>query len=87
MTDKYDYSEIDRLLLKAIDNGVGQFNTLHLYVASELSDEAVQELNNVSTGGTYRAVDRRLQVLRKKGEIIFLRSGGGWNRLVQVDIG
>lgn len=78
MTDAYDYSNIDRLLLKGIENGIRKYHTLVLYVGRFLSDEEVQGLNAVSTHGLDRAVDRRLQALRKQEKLVYTGRVSGW---------
>jgi len=64
------YAELDEELLNNIKSGISK--NMQLVLKSEAP------IPNDTLGGRYRAVDRRLQVLRKAGKIVF-DSKTGWS--------
>lgn len=63
---KRDYTEFDALLKSLISRGVSKFSQLE--ANDELRVMAI-EIENDRIRRAFRAIDRRLQALRKKGVI------------------
>ena len=61
------YDRLDAELLASIASGVNRFSSLHNTSRAPIP---------FTSGGRYRAVDRRLQVLRRKGRIKYTRKAG-----------
>lgn len=63
-----DNDKLDKLVIRAVGTGANRFSGILDYVASKAQ---------VRTTILYRRVDRRLQALRKKGELTY-DSKIGW---------
>ena len=76
MAEKYDYSELDAAIIKAIK--FGDKHPLHdRQVDKEAFQISVSHVDRIDIG---RLIDRRLQYLRKQGRITYTRKYG-WQLL------
>ena len=67
----HDFEEFNALLLATIRDGVNTMRSLTVALASES-----RQFGTKDSRDDFRVIERRLQVLRKKGLIVSKRDGG-----------
>ena len=69
-----DYSEFDKQLIALLEHGPVKFASL-----SSALEPAARAFSDKPDDELFRIVDRRLQALRKKNFVVFVR-GVGWSK-------
>ena len=74
------YAELDQEILRLIKNGCVEFWSIHRRVADMCKPLVTEPSEN------FRALDRRLQALRKAGRIEYSRSNKRWSICTGISI-
>lgn len=76
----HDYTNLDAAIVAQIKAGSGSFTAMSGALA-EAAQPFVQDPRNPRAfpSPTWRVIDRRLQALRKRGEITYSRADGRWH--------
>jgi hypothetical protein len=80
---KPDYAEFDAALLNAIDNGQNTLAQLEVNAQVRVQSQRHRVKDRFGDLTPYfRVIDRRLQALRKRGELLY--TGKVWARVIKA---